>query len=588
MSNKRSYAELSQLHTWDTDEWAALQTHATSSSVPHLRDLLQDEQRNQTLTASLPGLHLDYSRQCVTTETMQLLFALGRKAELGAKIQAMKDGVHINTTEDRAVGHMALRAPKSAPPMPIDDATNAVEQVHQVLDQITAFADKVRSGAHVGATGKALTDVISIGIGGSYLGPEFVFEALRHDKTANTAAKGRRLRFLANVDPVDVHRAMEGLNPETTLVIICSKTFTTAETMLNARTVKDLFEQAMPDVNKEDLAAQHIVACSANVAGAQAFGILAENVFGFWDWVGGRYSVCSAIGMLPLTLQYGSAVTRAFLDGAHAMDNHFTTAPMESNMPVLMGLTSIWNSSFLGHSSRALLPYSQALLRFPAHIQQVDMESNGKRVALDGTVLPMEAGEINFGEPGTNGQHSFYQLIHQGRTIPCDLIGIATSQTPLDNTSQGEVVTNHQELMSNFFAQADALAYGKTIEDLKADNVPESLWSHKEFPGNRPSLSLLMKELNAFSLGQLLALYEHRTAVQGFVWGINSFDQWGVELGKSLAKKGTCRSIVFCAALFCLMVLFLVFFLTTQCEVNCPKKTPWGMGWNISIPVLVR
>ena len=550
MSNKRSYAELSQLHTWETDEWAALQTHATSSSVPHLRDLLQDEQRNQTLTASLPGLHLDYSRQCVTTETMQLLFALGRKAELGAKIQAMKDGVHINTTEDRAVGHMALRAPKSAPPMPIDDATNAVDQVHQVLDQITAFADKVRSGAHVGATGKALTDVISIGIGGSYLGPEFVFEALRHDKTANTAAKGRRLRFLANVDPVDVHRAMEGLNPETTLVIICSKTFTTAETMLNARTVKDLFEQAMPDVNKEDLAAQHIVACSANVAGAQAFGILAENVFGFWDWVGGRYSVCSAIGMLPLTLQYGSAVTRAFLDGAHAMDNHFTTAPMESNMPVLMGLTSIWNSSFLGHSSRALLPYSQALLRFPAHIQQVDMESNGKRVALDGTVLPMEAGEINFGEPGTNGQHSFYQLIHQGRTIPCDLIGIATSQTPLDNTSQGEVVTNHQELMSNFFAQADALAYGKTIEDLKADNVPESLWSHKEFPGNRPSLSLLMKELNAFSLGQLLALYEHRTAVQGFVWGINSFDQWGVELGKSLAKKGTCRSIVLCAALF--------------------------------------
>jgi glucose-6-phosphate isomerase len=547
---KRSYAELSQLHTWDTDEWAALQTHAASSSVPHLRDLLQDEQRNQTLTASLPGLHLDYSRQCVTTETMQLLFALGRKAELGAKIQAMKDGVHINTTEDRAVGHMALRAPKSAPPMPIDDATNAVEQVHQVLDQITAFADKVRNGAHVGATGKALTDVISIGIGGSYLGPEFVFEALRHDKTANTAAKGRRLRFLANVDPVDVHRAMEGLNPETTLVIICSKTFTTAETMLNARTVKDLFEQAMPDVNKEDLAAQHIVACSANVAGAQAFGILAENVFGFWDWVGGRYSVCSAIGMLPLTLQYGSAVTRAFLDGAHAMDNHFTTAPMESNMPVLMGLTSIWNSSFLGHSSRALLPYSQALLRFPAHIQQVDMESNGKRVALDGTVLPMEAGEINFGEPGTNGQHSFYQLIHQGRTIPCDLIGIATSQTPLDNTSQGEVVTNHQELMSNFFAQADALAYGKTIEDLKADNVPESLWSHKEFPGNRPSLSLLMKELNAFSLGQLLALYEHRTAVQGFVWGINSFDQWGVELGKSLAKKGTCRSIVLCAALF--------------------------------------
>ena len=373
MTSKRSYSDLSQLHIWETTEWSALTTHA-AAPMPHLRELLQDETRNAALTASVPGLHLDFSRQCLTQDTMNLLLAVGQKADLATKIQAMKDGVHINTTEDRAVGHMALRAPKSAS-MPLD-GTDAVPPVHQVLDRIAKFAHTVRSGTHVGATGKPLTDVVSIGIGGSYLGPEFAYEALRHDATANGAAAGRRLRFLANVDPVDVARALEGLDPETTLVIICSKTFTTAETMLNARTVKAIFEQAMPGKGAE-VAARHIVACSANVVGAQAFGILAENVFGFWDWVGGRYSVCSAIGMLPLALQYGSDITRAFLDGAHAMDEHFTTAPLASNLPVLMGLTSIWNSSFLGYSARALLPYSQALLRFPAHIQQVDMESNG-------------------------------------------------------------------------------------------------------------------------------------------------------------------------------------------------------------------
>ena len=533
MSTKRTYDELSQLHIWETPEWAALTQHA-QSPMPHLRDLLQDDSRNASLVAAVPGVHLDFSRQRITQETMQLLLSMGQKAAVPEKIQAMAEGVHINTTEDRAVGHMALRAPKSKS-ITIDGA-DVVPSVHAVLDRIGSFAEKVRSGTHVGATGKALTDVVSIGIGGSYLGPEFAYEALRHDAVANAAAAGRRLRFLANVDPVDVSRALEGLNPETTLVIICSKTFTTAETMLNARTVKDIFETAMPG-NGAEVAARHIVACSANVPGAEAFGILAENVFGFWNWVGGRYSVCSAIGMLPLALQYGPAITRQFLDGASSMDEHFCTAPMESNLPVLMGLTSVWNSTFLGFSSRALLPYAQALLRFPAHIQQVDMESNGKRVSLDGTVLPMSAGEINFGEPGTNGQHSFYQLIHQGRTIPCDLIGVAQSQTPLDRRSQGESVTNHQELMSNFFAQADALAYGKTVEDLKAEGVPEKLWAHKEFPGNRPSLSLLLEKLDAFALGQLLALYEHRTAVQGFVWGVNSFDQWGVELGKVLAKK---------------------------------------------------
>ena len=488
---------------------------------------------------AVPGLFLDYSRQRVTSETMRLLHALGAAAGLPEKIACMARGERINTTEDRAVGHIALRAPRAGACEV--DGVDVAPAVHAVLDAIAAFSRKVRDGEHLGATGKPLTDVVSIGIGGSYLGPEFVYEALRHDAAGKAAAAGRRLRFLANVDPVDLARALEGLDPETTLVIICSKTFTTAETMLNARTVKRVFEKAMGGrASAADVAAQHIVACSANVAGAQAFGIKAENVFGFWDWVGGRYSVCSAIGVLPLSLQYGAPVVRAFLDGAAAMDAHFTSAPMEQNLPVIMGLTSVWNSTFLGYSSRALLPYSQALLRFPAHIQQVDMESNGKRVALDGTPIPFAAGEINFGEPGTNGQHSFYQLIHQGRVIPCDLIGVVESQHPVSGrgaAAGGEPVSNHEELMANFFAQADALAVGKSVDDLKAEGVPERLWAHKEFPGNRPSLSLLLDRLDAFAIGQLLALYEHRTAVQGFVWGVNSFDQWGVELGKALGKK---------------------------------------------------
>lgn len=430
MSNKRSYEELSKLHAWETQAWSDLAAHAESSSnggMPHLKELLKDEARCAALTASIPGMHLDFSRQCVTLETMDLLQRLAQSSELPAKIAAMAGGVHINVTEDRAVGHIALRAPKGT--VFEVDGSNVVPAVHAVLDRIAAFSQRVRSGTHVGATGKPLTDVVSIGIGGSYLGPEFVYEALRHDSEGAKEAKGRKLRFLANVDPVDLARALEGLNPETTLVIICSKTFTTAETMLNARTVKRIFEAAMEGkASKADVAAQHIVACSANVAGAQAFGIKEENVFGFWDWVGGRYSVCSAIGVLPLSLQYGAAVVRRFLDGAAAMDTHFTTSSLEQNLPVLMGLTSVWNSTFLGFSSRALLPYSQALLRFPAHIQQVDMESNGKRVSLDGSVIPFAAGEINFGEPGTNGQHSFYQLIHQvssRSTVKSDLSCLA-------------------------------------------------------------------------------------------------------------------------------------------------------------------
>lgn len=401
------------------------------------------------------------------------------------------------------------------------------------------FSEKVRSGEWRGASGKVLTDVVCVGIGGSYLGPEFVYEALRTDPSAMAAADGRNLRFLANVDPVDVTRALHGLNPETTLVVIVSKTFTTAETMLNARTVRRWLLDHLPSYNasvrEADIVRQHIVAVSSAIGRATDFGIATENIFGFWDWVGGRYSVCSAVGVLPLSLQYGTAVVQDFLAGAHDMDRHFFESPLRSNLPVLLGLLGLWNSSFLGHGARAILPYAQALVRFAAHIQQVDMESNGKRVTVDGTILPFVAGEIVFGEPGTNGQHSFYQLLHQGRIVPAEFIGFCRSPQPVH--LEGEVVSSHDELMANFFAQPDALAVGKTIAELERDNVPVHLHAHKEFPGNRPSLSLLFTQLNAFSVGQLLALYEHRVAVQGFIWNVNSFDQWGVELGKVLANK---------------------------------------------------
>lgn len=352
----------------------------------------------------------------------------------------MAKGEHINSTEDRSVLHMALRAPESQQIM--IEGKNVVEDVHQVLQRIKVFSEKIRSGTLVGATGKKLVNVISIGIGGSYLGPEFVYEALRNDKDGNPAAKGRQLRFLANVDPVDVARSTSGLDPEETLIVVVSKTFTTAETILNAKTLRKWITD---NVQGQDVVSKHMVAVSAAIPKTQEFGIDSENVFGFWDWVGGRYSVCSAVGVLPLALQYGFNIVQDFLAGAHDMDTHFLEAPLRSNLPIIMGLCGVWNSSFLGHSTRALLPYSQALLRFSAHIQQVDMESNGKRVALDGTELPFSTGEINFGEPGTNGQHSFYQLIHQGRVVPCDFIGFCESQNPIE--LEGEAVSNHDELM---------------------------------------------------------------------------------------------------------------------------------------------
>jgi len=443
-------------------------------------------------------------------------------------------GAKINDTEGRSVLHCALRTPKGKKSIVVD-GVDQVAEVNKVLDDIESFSERVRSGVWLGCTGKPLTNVVAVGIGGSYLGPEFLFEALATDPVAAVASTGRTLKFLANVDPVDFIRATKGLDPETTLVVIVSKTFTTAETMLNARTMRDWLLKGMPEgVDSIDVVRQHIAACSTALQKTGEFGIDPANVFGFWDWVGGRFSVHSAVGMVPLSLQYGMGVCRQFLAGAHAMDEHFLHAPAEDNLPVMLGLMGLWNSSFLGHATRAILPYSQALLRFPAHLQQVDMESNGKTVDMAGVPLPFNTGEIVFGEPGTNGQHSFYQLMHQGRVVPAEFIGVCVSQAPLKLA--GEQVASHDELMSNFFAQPDALAYGKTKEECAAEDIPENLQMHMVFSGNRPSLSLLIPSHDPFHLGQLLALYEHRVAVQGFVWNINSFDQWGVQLGKVLAK----------------------------------------------------
>ncbi|XP_062158302.1 glucose-6-phosphate isomerase, cytosolic 1 [Alnus glutinosa] len=513
----------------DTETWKDLKAHVEEIKKTHLRDLMSDAERSKSMMVEFDGVLLDHSRQRATLETMDKLFKLAEAAHLKEKINRMYNGEHINSTENRPVLHVALRASRDA--VIQSDGKNVVPEVWKVLDKIQDFSERVRNGSWVGATGKALKDVVAIGIGGSFLGPLFVHTSLQTDPEAIESARGRQLRFLANVDPIDVARNITGLNPETTLVVVVSKTFTTAETMLNARTLREWISAALGP----SAVAKHMVAVSTNLALVEKFGIDPNNAFAFWDWVGGRYSVCSAVGVLPLSLQYGFSVVEKFLKGASSIDQHFFSAPNEKNIPVLLGLLSIWNVSFLGYPARAILPYSQALEKFAPHIQQVSMESNGKGVSIDGVPLPFEAGEIDFGEPGTNGQHSFYQLIHQGRVIPCDFIGIVRSQQPV--YLKGEVVSNHDELMSNFFAQPDALAYGKTPEQLHKENVPPHLIPHKTFSGNRPSLSLLLPSLNAYNIGQLLAIYEHRIAVEGFVWGINSFDQWGVELGKSLATQ---------------------------------------------------
>lgn len=509
--------------------WTDLKGQVSKMKSTHLRTLMADQVRNDAMYVASGQLVLDYSRQKVDTETMSKLFELAEKAGVEQKKQQMFSGEKINETEGRAVLHCALRAPRSA--SIAVDGQNVVPEVWKVLDAMKGFSDKVRSGEWKGFTGKALSDVVCIGIGGSYLGVEFVYEALKTDPEAAAAASGRKLRFLANVDPIDVQRALEGLNPETTLVVIISKTFTTAETMLNAKTVKAWLVKAMG----EDCVAKHVVACSTALDKTKAFGIDSNNVFGFWDWVGGRFSVCCAVGVLALSLQYGFGVVNSFLEGGHAMDEHFQKAAAKENLPLILGLLDVWNGSLLGYEGVAILPYCQALLRFVPHIQQLDMESNGKGVQMDGTPVAVPTGAINFGEPGTNGQHSFYQLMHQGRVVPSHFIGFAKSQNPVE--LPGETVTNHDELMSNFFAQPDALALGKTSEELKADGIAEKLIPHKTFTGDRPSLSLLLPVCNAFWLGQLLSMYEHRTATIGWLLNVNSFDQWGVELGKVLAKE---------------------------------------------------
>ncbi|KAK7316382.1 hypothetical protein VNO77_35386 [Canavalia gladiata] len=513
----------------DTQPWKELKVHAEDIKKIHLRDLLSDDERSKSMVVEFDGILLDYSRQQATLETREKLFKLAEVASLKQKINKMYGGEHINSTENRSVLHVALRAPRDA--VIQSDGKNVVPDVWKVLDKIREFSERIRSGSWVGATGKQLKDVVAIGIGGSFLGPLFVHTALQTDPEAIESARGRQLRFLANVDPIDVARNITGLNPETTLVVVVSKTFTTAETMLNARTLREWISSTLGP----SAVAKHMVAVSTNLTLVEKFGIDPNNAFAFWDWVGGRYSVCSAVGVLPLSLQYGFSVIDKFLKGASSIDQHMCSETFERNIPVLLGLLSVWNVSFLGYPARAILPYSQALEKFAPHIQQVSMESNGKGVSIDGVPLPFEAGEIDFGEPGTNGQHSFYQLIHQGRVIPCDFIGVVKSQQPV--YLRGEVVSNHDELMSNFFAQPDALAYGKTPEQLQKENVPPHLVPHKTFSGNRPSLSLLLPSLNAYNIGQLLAIYEHRIAVEGFIWGINSFDQWGVELGKSLATQ---------------------------------------------------
>jgi len=517
-----------------TIEWKRLQRHAKEIKRTHLRDLMKDSERCDSLFATHDGLYLDYSRQRITLETMELLLQLAERQNLEQRINDMVTGEKINLTEGRAVLHTALRSKREDAGKIIVDGLDVVKEVHDVLDQVKYFTEAVRSGKIRGYTGKRLRNIISVGIGGSYLGPEFLHECLKTEPEGINLALGYTLRFLSNVDPVDVERACADLDPEETLVIIVSKTFTTSETMLNARTVRQWLWDFMG--NDVDVVRKHIVAVSSisSIEKVINFGIDTENYFfRFWDWVGGRYSICSAVGAVPVTLVYGFDLFEKFLQGARSIDEHFLNTPFQHNIPVIMGLIGVWNMSFLGYTSRTILPYAEALLKLPAHIQQLNMESNGKKITCSGIEVDYPVGEVDFGEPGTNGQHSFFQLLHMGQAVPCEFIGFVQSQHDL--CIDGESLSSHDELMSNFFAQPDALAFGKTAEEVRAEGAREDLIIHKTFEGNRPSLSLLLPILTAYSCGQILALYEHRTAVQGFLWDINSFDQWGVELGKKLA-----------------------------------------------------
>ena len=501
-------------------EWQALQRHYDQHGSDHLRDLFAaDAQRGERLTVEAEGIYLDYSKHRVTEETMRLLVALAEACGLRERIDAMFRGDRINVTENRSVLHVALRAPRDA--SIVVDGTDVVEEVHAVLDRMGDFSDRIRSGDWVGHTGKRIRNVVNIGIGGSDLGPVMAYEALRH-----YSERSMVFRFVSNVDGTDFAEATRDLDPAETLFIVSSKTFTTLETMTNARTAR---AWCLAKLKDEKAIARHFVAVSTNAEEVAKFGIDTENMFGFWDWVGGRYSMDSAIGLSTM-IAIGPVRFREMLDGFHQMDEHFRNTPFERNLAVLMGLIGIWNTDFLGAETVAVLPYEQYLKRFPAYLQQLTMESNGKHVTLDGTVTTYETGPIYWGEPGTNGQHSFYQLIHQGtRLIPCDFIGFAKALNPLGR--------HHDILMSNVFAQAEALAFGKTPAEVKAEGTPDWLVPHRVFEGNRPSNTILLDQLTPGALGKLVALYEHSVFTQGTVWSIDSFDQWGVELGKVLAQR---------------------------------------------------
>jgi glucose-6-phosphate isomerase len=503
-------------------EWRALEAHYAELKSVHLRELFQqDPGRAERFSLDAAGLSLDYSKHRITAKTLELLLGLSRAVGLRERIDAMFAGEKINATEARAVLHIALRAPRSA--RISVDGQDVVPGVHAVLDKMAGFAQQVRSGAWLGHTGKRVKNVVNIGIGGSDLGPAMAYEALRH-----YSERGLLLRFVSNVDATDFAEAVQGLDPAETLFIVCSKTFTTIETLMNARTARDWLVGKLGDAAA---VRKHFVAVSTNAAEVGKFGIDTANMFEFWDWVGGRYSYSSAIG-LSLMVAIGPENYRDMLAGFHELDEHFRTAPFERNLPVLLALLGVWYGNFFGAESHAVLPYDQYLARFPAYLQQLDMESNGKSVTLGGTRVSYQTGPVIWGQPGTNGQHAFYQLIHQGtKLIPCDFIGFHRSLNAL-----GE---HHDQLMANFFAQTEALAFGKTEAEVKAEGVPAALVTHKSFEGNRPTSTLLAEQLTPAVLGKLVALYEHKVFVQGVIWGLNSFDQWGVELGKVLAKRIT-------------------------------------------------
>ncbi len=500
--------------------WAELTSHHQAIEGAHMRDLFAaDPLRGEQLTAEGAGLYLDYSKHRITDDTLSLLFALAEQSGLAERTAAMFAGERINVSEDRSVLHVALRMPRSA--SLVLDGVDVVQEVHAVLDRMARFSEQVRSGAWTGHTGKSIRNIVNIGIGGSDLGPVMAYEALRH-----YSARELTFRFVSNVDSTDFVEATRDLDPAETLFIVSSKTFTTLETMTNARSAR---AWALASLGDEAAVAKHFVAVSTNARAVSEFGIDTSNMFGFWDWVGGRYSMDSAIGLSTM-LAIGPERFHELLAGFHAMDEHFRTTPYERNLPVLMGLLAVWYSNFFGAQTVGVMPYSQYLSRFPAYLQQLAMESNGKHVTLAGLPVDFDTGAIYWGEPGTNGQHSFYQLIHQGtRLIPLDLIGFARPLNPLRN--------HHDLLTSNVFAQAEALAFGRTAEEVRAQGTPESVIPHRVMQGNRPTSILFAEQLTPRVLGSLVALYEHSVFTQGVIWGIDSFDQWGVELGKALAQR---------------------------------------------------